>query len=362
MANTMNDVLRSIYYNVQHTAGFSSKRKLFEAARDRLPDLTLEQVEEWLRGETVYTLHRPARNRFARNMTIAHAEGEWCQADLADMQGYADANDGHRFLITFIDVFTKKATAVPIKSKNMNDVAAGLDSILSEFRCRNLLTDRGLEFNNAKVKELMDKYDIRLCFAHNEQIKAAVVERFNRTLKTRMHKYFTSKGTRRYVNVLDALISSYNRTVHSSTGMRPIDVDSSNTDVVFRRLYGASSQRALNLKKPVDVRNLKVGDNVRIRYILTPMQKSYFPMFSDQVYTISAVVPEYPFHMYRVKNWAGNVMNRKYYAHDLQLVSKDVRHRVERVLKRRGNRALVKWIGYPNEANSWIRWSQLSNV
>lgn len=353
-------VLRSIYYDVKHPAGFSSKRKLFEAARLRVPGLTLAQVDEWLRGETVYTLHRPARHRFARNKTIAHSEGEWCQADLADMQAYAASNDGFRYLITFIDVFTKKAAAVPIKTKNMTDVSQGLETILKEFRCSSLLTDRGLEFNNAKVREVTERYGVRLCFAHNEAIKAAVVERFNRTLKGRMHKYFTSVGTRRYLDVLGSLLESYNHSVHSSTGMRPVDVDSESSKSVFKKLYGVSTHRKLLTRAPIDDAKFSVGDTVRLRYILTPMQKSYLPMFSDQVYTVSAVIPDHPYHMYRIRNWAGETMDRKYYAHDLHQVSASVRHRVEKVLKRRGNMSLVKWVGYPHEANSWVK--RLSSV
>lgn len=348
-------VLRAIYHDVAHPAGFGGRQALFDAARDHVSDLTLEDVDEWLRGETVYTLHRHARHKFPRNKTISHSVGEWCQADLADMQSYATSNDGFKYLLTFIDVFSKRATAVPIKSKNMTHVSEALDSILADFHCHNLLTDRGLEFNNTRVKDVMSKYGTRLCFAHNEAIKAAVVERFNRTLKTRMHRYFTSKGTRRYIDVLESLLLAYNQSVHSSTGLKPVDVDSHSASDVFRKLYGAETHRQLLLKEPKDKALFRVGDLVRIRYVLTPMQKSYWPMFSDQVYTVSTVVPDFPYHMYRVENWKGETMNRKYYAHDLLRVSKDVKYRVEKVLKRRGNMSFVKWVGYPSEANSWVR-------
>lgn len=347
--------MRSIYHDVRHPAGYSSQQKLLDAAREQIHDLTLEEVDEWLRGEPVYTLHRHARNRFERNKTISHGVGEWCQADLADMQSYASANDGFRYLLTFIDVFSKRATAKPIKSKNMRDVAEALECILDDFPCGSLLTDRGLEFNNSAVKAVTAKWGVQLCFAHNEAIKAAVVERFNRTLKTRMHRYLTAKGTRRYVDVLDSLLHAYNHSVHSSTGMRPVDVDSEAAPLVFEKMYGVSTHRELLLRGPTDTAVFSVGDMVRIRYILTPMQKSYLPMFSDQVYTVSAVVPDHPHHMYRVKNWKGETMDRKYYAHDLLRVSKNVKYRVEKVLKRRGNRSFVKWIGYPDEANSWAR-------
>jgi len=62
----------------------------------------------------------------------------------------------------------------------------------------------------------------------NEDIKAAVVERFNRTLKGKMYRYFTAKHTRRYVDVLPEFLHSYTRTYHRSVGMAPVEVTPEN--------------------------------------------------------------------------------------------------------------------------------------
>jgi len=61
-----------------------------------------------------------------------------------------------------------------------------------------------------------------------------VVERFNRTLKSKMYRYFTHKNTRRYVDALDDMLYSYNNTHHNSIDMAPMEVD---VDVVRKRLY-----------------------------------------------------------------------------------------------------------------------------
>ena len=79
--------------------------------------------------------------------------------------------------------------------------------------------------------------------SENVDIKAAVVERFNRTLKQKMYRYFTAKRTRRYVDVLPDLVHSYNNNHHRSIGMAPMEVTADNEGVVRKRLYPPNRRR-----------------------------------------------------------------------------------------------------------------------
>jgi len=67
--------------------------------------------------------------------------------------------------------------------------------------------------------------------------KAAVVERWNRTIKEKINKYLTFKKTNRFVDVFDKFITGYNNSIHSRTEFKPIDVNSSNEKLVYRNLY-----------------------------------------------------------------------------------------------------------------------------
>ena len=84
---------------------------------------------------------------------------------------------------------------------------------------------------------MLKRHDIKFYTSENEDIKAAIVERFNRTLKTKMYRYFTAKNTRRFVDVLPDLIHTYNHTYHRSIDMAPVAVDDTNEDLVKARLY-----------------------------------------------------------------------------------------------------------------------------
>ncbi|RWR99845.1 HASI-like protein, partial [Leptotrombidium deliense] len=64
--------------------------------------------------------------------------------------------------------------------------------------------------------------------SHGDVIKCSVVERFNRTLQSKIFKYFTANGTRRYIDVLQDLVNAFNNTYHRTIKMKPIQVTASN--------------------------------------------------------------------------------------------------------------------------------------
>ena len=75
-----------------------------------------------------------------------------------------------------------------------------------------LQTDKGTEFKNTVFRGQMKEYKIKFYTSENDDIKAAIVERFNRTLKTRKYRYFTHSKSYRYVDVLQDLVHLYNHT------------------------------------------------------------------------------------------------------------------------------------------------------
>ena len=104
-----------------------------------------------------------------------------------------------------------------------------VDQLLDNFRTRfgkypNVAQfDEGKEFYNVGVRDLLKSHNVHY-FSTQSDKKAAIVERFNRTFKTKMEKYFYSKGTRNWIDVLDDLTKNYNNTKHSSIHMKPKDV------------------------------------------------------------------------------------------------------------------------------------------
>jgi hypothetical protein len=165
-----------------------------------------------------------------------------------------------------------------------------------------------------------------------------------------MFKYFTSKGTRKYTDVLNDLISAYNSSFHRSIKMRPIDVIQQNSDIVFYNLYGVKSINELKQKRSKVT--LKPKTLVRKKYIFTPFDKSYYPNWTDQIYEVESVKSGPIKTVYSISDDS----SQKYYPEQLQKVKNNL-YRVEKVIRRifRGKKqSFVKWLGYPSNYNSWI--------
>ena len=140
-------------------------------------------------------------------------------------------------------MFSKKAYAQALKKKTGIEVAKAFDTVLTHSEIpKKLQTDAGKEFLNKVFQNLLKTRGIAH-YTTASDMKACVIERFNRTLKTKMWRYFTAKNTHRYIDVLPELIESYNNSYHRSIKMTPMQVTKENAAQVFRNLYNPSSQR-----------------------------------------------------------------------------------------------------------------------
>ena len=177
-----------------------------------------------MKRAVVDELHKPARRNNPRRKFDVRGIDETWQGDLVEMQPYARENKGYRYMLTVIDVFSKYAWAVPVKSKSGVDVSAAMKSVLHQKRVpKNLHVDKGKEFYNKDFEALMKKYKINM-YSTYSNLKASICERFNRTLKSRMWKEFSLQGNYKWLDILPDLMKSYNNTKHRTIGMKPKDV------------------------------------------------------------------------------------------------------------------------------------------
>ena len=216
----------------------------------RAKGLTVKQALNRLQRELAFTLHRPVRRHFKTLPVLVFGIDEQWVADLVEMQTTAKWNKGTRYLLTVVDVFSKYAWVRPLKKKTGEEVVKAIENILrtSGRKPQRLQTDKGKEFYNTKFQSWLNKEGIHHFSTHGDA-KASVVERFNRTLKGRMYRYFTAANTLSYLNVLPDLVSAYNRDVHRSIGMAPKDVTLTNQSKVWQTLYGKWFKRTKNPAK-----------------------------------------------------------------------------------------------------------------
>jgi len=307
-------------------------------------------AQDWLSGQNAYTLHKQSINKFRRRKTYAHGINDLWQADLVDLSSLAGQNDSNRYLLTCIDVFSKYARVEPLKNKTGSSLTQAFGKMIADQQCNFLQTDKGSEFLNSSFQKLLKDRQIKHYTSENDDIKAAVVERFNRTLKGTMWRYLTHKSTGKYIDVLPYLVSSYNNTYHRTIKMAPSEVSVQNEDIVRSRLYQPK-------KLPIKWK-YKVGQTVRIKQSKRTFKKGYEPAWTEELFTISSLYPSDP-PTYILKDFLGETIKGKFYEAEIQPVVKtDDIFIVDRVLKtrKRGRKTeyFVSWRNYPKKFNSWV--------
>ena len=317
-----------------------------------LADRHKDEAKEWLRGEKTYTLHRPAISKFVRRPTVVAGIGEQVQADLVDVTRLNRANGGVKFLLTCIDVFSKRAWVFPLPNKKGSEVAEKVEALLNDAKFRTMQTDKGKEFYNADVKRVLAAHGTTHFSTENNTIKAAVVERFNRTLRDRIYHHMTYKGTQEYVSVLPDIVVGYNDSYHETIGMSPNEVTRENQEEIWDRLNAGAHKRQWDAIKP----RLEVGDTVRLSKARRVFTRGYTPNWTTEVFRVSEVLSKHRPVVYRIRDLADEVIEGTFYERELQKVTPTDVYAVERVLRRRngGRQLLVRWEGYPPSFDSWI--------
>ena len=326
-------------------------------------------------------LHKPKRKNFPKRRVFSKSPNHIWAADLVEMIPYSKQNKGYRYILTVIDIFSKFAWAVPMKRKTGVETTDAFAKLFKEQTPpTRIWVDDGKEFHNQNMYKLLEKHSIILYTTHNET-KSCVVERFNRTLKTKMWKYFTANYTRKYIDILPALVEKYNKTYHRSIKTTPEEaMKRENTVKVFKALYdkdkekqkeaGTSTSKALydhikalydkdkdnDKEKEFGPPKFQVGDRVRITKKKNIFAKGFTPNWKDEIFIISRLKPTKP-PTYVIRDERGEEVGGAFYEQELQK-SHTTTYRIEKVLRRRTKggkkQEYVKWTGYDSSHNQWI--------
>ncbi len=298
-------------------------------------------------------IHAPARRNYKRRHVKILGFKDLFQADLVEMIEHSNVNNGYRYILTVIDVFSKYAWARPVLRKSGENVSNAMRDILTTTTDRKpflkppkfLQTDAGKEFYNRQFQNMLHEFGITLYSTHSVK-KASVIERFNRTLKTKMWVKFSAQGTFRWIDLLPRLILDYNSSIHRTIKIKPRDVKRKDERMLQEiHFFNHRLPRRGKVK-------FNIGDHVRINSIKGIFEKGYEPNWSTGIFTIAEICPTAPV-TYKLQDYLGNPIPGGFYNEELRKTDFHDIYLVEKIVKRRGNRVLVKWLGFPNSHNTW---------
>lgn len=300
-----------------------------------------------IKEQIVNELHKPARKNYVRRKVVLKGLNDLYQIDLVEMIPYAKENRGFKYILVVIDAFSKFVWALPVKNKSGKEVTGTIKKILKKPHIpKNIQSDNGKEFYNREFRDLMQQLKINH-YSTYSNVKASIVERVNRTLKSLMWKAFSLQGSYKWLSLLPKIVYKYNNTKHLTIGMKPSVVSTKNEQDILNSVYSSIKIAPFKTK-------FKVNDYVRISKYRSAFDKGYTPNWTNEVFIVKAVQHTNP-TTYLLQDQQGQDVFGGFYDYELQIAKYPNVHLVEKIIRKKGNMMLVKWLGFDDSHNSWIK-------
>ena len=230
---------------------------------------------------------------------------------------------------------------IPLKEKKDVSIVNAFQKILKQSarKPRKIWVDKGSECYNSHFKKGLKDDNIEMYSTHNEG-KSVVAERFIRTIKNKIYKYITSISKNVYIDKLNDIVNEYSNTYHRTIKMKPTDVKD-NTYI--------NIDREVNDKDP----KFKVGDHVRISKCKNIFAKDYTSNWSQKVFVIKEIKNTVPWTYVVINDLNNEQITGTFYENELKRTNQE-EFRIEKVIKRKGDKLYVKWKGYDHSFNNCI--------
>ncbi|KAL3098311.1 hypothetical protein niasHT_028294 [Heterodera trifolii] len=261
---------------------------------------------------------RPRRVHFPRAKTVAAGFMTDVQVDLADFQALSRHNRGHRYLLVAVDVLSKRLFVVPLKNKRAEEMLEAFKQLIDQMPMvpHRIFSDKGTEFKNRLLKEFFEEQEIEKHEPVHSSVKASVAERAIRNVKQRLYRYFAEMETLNWVDAVQKIVDGINNAPSRIHGMRPIDVDFSNAQKVWKRMYH---------RQPPLIRQGAI------------LRRDICPNYGDEILEIDEVLKAVRPIRYKLRDEHGEKFKGSFYEQELARVRKDAEtsYRIEKVYRKR---------------------------
>ena len=217
------------------------------------------------------------------------------------------------------------------------------------------------------MAKLLKRNGIEIYCSQNTP-KSCIAERFIRTLRNMIEKYYIISHSTVWLYALPKLIDDYNHRYHRSIDMTPIEARlKKNYKQVYKKLYGTAIDQNTDYMSNALLRQRMpkfcVGDKVRISLVKLFFEKAATASWSEEIYIVSEILDTtYPI-CYKLKDFADEPLKGTFYSQQLQPTSASI-YRIDKILRKRTTKngvkeCLVKWTGWDPKFNSWEKESDV---
>lgn len=344
---------------------FKPLQKIYDYVKNDLKrkDITLLDLKKFqqsqVRANQIFREYRPRRSK-TLSYRSAGLDSVW-QIDLADLHRPRGQQGRYAFLLTCIDVFSRRGDAELVYDKSATNVLNAFKQI-----CRrrgrypdSLHSDLGKEFVNTRFRKFCTEKRIKHYHVMSDN-KAAVVERFNCHIQNLLARYRYAYPREKIKNLVRIAVPNYNRLPHLLHSLKPVEVEGSIAVRLMRENLDRERVVFRRSKKTVRPFKFHVGDTVRTVKARKTFFKGYRGFYTEEVFVVSSRFrrkPQIDVNLYRLRDLTGEpIVDSVYYESELQRVSPGDEKRVEKVFRRDKRKGkLVKLLDYPPQYREWVK-------
>ncbi len=247
-------------------------------------DVSFSDVENFINQQPITQIFK-VRHQKQGHIT-AFSPKERVQMDIIIMDKFFRSNNGFKYILAFIDVFTRKGYAIPMATKSIRDTSNALEHFCERYFVPEVINcDNDSSFTGGEFQKVIE--DNNILFVPNDldnHHHLGIIDAFVKNIKNSIYKVFKFKNTINWIDILPQIIKNYNATPHVAID----DIKPENAHLPENQ----TKILLLNLDKTrnnVNSNLFKVGDRVRKRVKSVIKNRSYNPNYSSEVYTIERI-------------------------------------------------------------------------
>ena len=279
----MDDLIEEAY----EATNYGGPEKIFKYlnANHKASKITRTDIKNYLSKQEQEQILKQTRPSKGLGHIVASYPGDIVQIDIYDLSKYSTYNKNYKYIFAMVDVFSRFAVALPMKTKTIDDTSNVLKTILKKFGSPIIImSDNDSAFTGDLFQKVLEDHNIILnTNVKGDHFALGIIDNFAKRLKLIFAKKFLKYKTKNWVQYLNNIIETYNDSPHSA--LDQLTPNEALKDENFDKIFEINSIKKLKNKT---VSDLKPGDKVRIK-IEGKFTKSSEPQFSDKVYEVSLI-------------------------------------------------------------------------
>lgn len=271
---------------LQRLNNYPGLERLVKLAKEKHPEITRREIKTYLESDETRQLSKVQHQSKSSGHVVAMVPNELWQMDIFDLSKYMKQNKDHRYILCCIDVFTRKAYAMPMLYKDSDSVTKAFARILAfnKVQPRSILGDNDAAFQNMIFQKFLEMKEIAINYnALHDHHVLGIIDNFARRLKTILTITFLKEHSTNWLDVLQKILDYYNKSQHSA--INDIKPDEATKPENKETIVKLNVEKQLHNKT---VSDLEVGDKVRKTVLKGGHEiiKGTDPRWTDEVFTV----------------------------------------------------------------------------